>query len=120
MSTTIVQDKYSETKDRFRALFNVFEGVLNGHRDHQLHDFRKAAIKRLDELDFPTRRDENWKYTSLNRLLQLPLQDSYPVEIDKATVDQFSIPELNACRLVLVNGIFARGTVGLRGFASRV
>ena len=103
--STIVQDKYSEVKDRFRSLFNVYEGVLNGQRDHQLHSFRTAAIQRLDTLDFPTRRDENWKYTSLNRLLQLPLQDSYAVEIDQATLEQYVIPELNACRLVLVNGI---------------
>lgn len=108
MSTTIVQDKYSEVKDRFRSLFNVYEGVLNGHRDHQLHNFRTAAIQRLDALDFPTRRDENWKYTSVNRLLQLPLQDSYAVEIDQATLEQYVIPELNACRLVLVNGILQK------------
>jgi Fe-S cluster assembly protein SufD len=108
MSTAIAQDRYSEVKDRFRSLFNVFEHSLNGHRDTQLHDFRKAGIQQLDTQEFPTRRDENWKYTSLNRLLQLPLQDSYVVKVDAATVDAVAIPGL-ACRLVLVNGIFQPG-----------
>ena len=48
MSTATLQDRYAEVKDRFRSLFNVFEGALNGHRDHQLHDLRKAGIARLD------------------------------------------------------------------------
>ncbi|MCB0634652.1 MAG: SufD family Fe-S cluster assembly protein, partial [Lewinella sp.] len=113
MSTAIAQDRYSEVKDRFRSLFNVFEHALNGHRDDQLHGFRKAGIQRLDALDFPTRRDENWKYTSLNPLLQLPLQDSYAVTVDAATIDQLAIPELDACRLVLVNGILQPELCGL-------
>lgn len=105
MSTAIAQDRYSEVKDRFRSLFNVFEHALNGQQDHQLHQFRKAGIQRLDDMEFPTRRDENWKYTSLNRLLQLPLQDSYLVAVDADTVNKMAIPGLDACRLVLVNGI---------------
>lgn len=105
MSTAIVQDRYSEVKDRFRSLFNVFEHALNGHRDNQLHQFRKAGIQRLDEMEFPTRRDENWKYTSINPLLQLPLQDSYPVAVDAETINGLAVPGLDACRLVLVNGI---------------
>lgn len=105
MSTATLQDRYAEVKDRFRSLFNVFEGALNGHRDHQLHDLRKAGIKRLDDLDFPTRRDENWKYTSLNKMLQLSLQDSYQVDVDAKTIEDLAIPDLDACRLVLVNGL---------------
>lgn len=105
MSTASVQDRYTEVKDRFRSLFSIYEGTLNGHRGDQLHAFRKAGIQRLDVLDFPTRRDENWKYTSLNKVLQLPLQDSYQVNIDAATVADYAIPELDACRIVLVNGL---------------
>lgn len=105
MSTATLQDRYAEVKDRFRALFNVFEGALNGHRDHQLYAFRKSGIQRLDTLDFPTRRDENWKYTSLNKVLQLPLQDSYRVDLDRNVLNDIDIPELDACRLVLVNGL---------------
>lgn len=108
MSTATLQDRYAEVKDRFRSLFNVFEGALNGHRDHQLHDLRKAGIKRLDDLDFPTRRDENWKYTSLNKMLQLSLQDSYQVDVDAKIIEDLAIPDLDACRLVLVNGLLQR------------
>lgn len=105
MSTATLQDRYAEVKDRFRSLFNVFEGALNGHRDHQLHDLRKAGIARLDVMDFPTRRDENWKYTSINKVLQLSLQDSYSATVDADTINELAIPELDACRLVLVNGL---------------
>lgn len=105
MSTATLQDRYAEVKDRFRSLFKVFEGALNGHRDHLLHDLRKAGIGRLDVMDFPTRRDENWKYTSINKMLQLPLQDSYQVDVDAQTIEGLAIPDLDACRLVLVNGL---------------
>ncbi|PHN04931.1 Fe-S cluster assembly protein SufD [Flavilitoribacter nigricans] len=105
MSTATLQDRYAEVKDRFRSLFNVFEGALNGHRDQPMHTLRKAGIERLDVMDFPTRRDENWKYTSLNQMLRLPLQDSYQVEVDAATIDGLAIPGLDAARIVLVNGL---------------
>ena len=67
---TVVQDRYAEVKARFQQLFEAQHIQLNGQASHPYHQFRKEAMKRLENLDFPTRRDEEWKYTSVNRVLQ--------------------------------------------------
>jgi Fe-S cluster assembly protein SufD len=58
----------NDIKNRFKALFESFENQLNGHKSNALHAYRRIAINNLDKLEFPTTRDENWKYTSLHRV----------------------------------------------------
>ena len=63
-------------------------------------------MKRLEGLDFPTRRDEEWKYTSVNRLLQPAYQLEPAVEVTEAQLQPFLIEGLDAIRLVFINGAF--------------
>ena len=35
-----------------------------------IHKDRKDALKRFEELGFPSKKDESWKYTSLKSLVQ--------------------------------------------------
>ena len=34
--------------------------------EHPVHDIRSEAIKNFEEKGFPTKKEEAWKYTSLN------------------------------------------------------
>jgi Fe-S cluster assembly protein SufD len=61
---------YTDPKKRFEALFGFMEKRLNGQKSLSIHQHRQAAIKRFAELDFPSLRDEDWKYTSVSRVLQ--------------------------------------------------
>jgi Fe-S cluster assembly protein SufD len=61
-----------DTKKRFNDLFAEFASRLNGHKNRTLHSYREMAMKKVNVLEFPTTREENWKYTSLRRILQLP------------------------------------------------
>ncbi|MCB0584033.1 MAG: Fe-S cluster assembly protein SufD [Phaeodactylibacter sp.] len=103
---TVVQDRYAEVKARFQQLFEAQQIQLNGHASHPYHQFRKEAMKRLEGLNFPTRRDEEWKYTSVNRVLQPEYQLETPVEVKAAQLQPFLIDGLDAIRLVFVNGAF--------------
>jgi Fe-S cluster assembly protein SufD len=58
----------NDIKFRLKALFESFENQLNGHKNAALHAYRRIAINNVDKLEFPSTRDENWKYTSLNRV----------------------------------------------------
>ena len=96
------QDTLSESKKRFEDLFNLFEQQLNGKREQPLHQFRLAAMDKFRELEFPTRRTEDWKYTPVSRILQLPLQEGAAFAASEATLDTVSIPD--ALTIVLANG----------------
>ncbi len=96
MIATSTQHK-KEVKQRFLAMFHAFEATLNGMRTHPLHEIRKMAIARFQEVPFPTLKTEEWKYTSVGPIVQ---QDyvkvhgdselmTLPVPLNKAFVVQY-------------------------------
>ena len=50
--------------------FKAFEEGLNGQAGGSFHKIRKDAIKKFEELDFPTVKNEEWKYTNIANLLK--------------------------------------------------
>jgi Fe-S cluster assembly protein SufD len=103
--TTATVNKNTAIKDRFVASFQQYRADLNGHRDHPLSKFKQAGFEEFEGMDFPTTRDEDWKYTSVQRMLRHDFQE---VKATSQTVyvEEFSFPELNAIQLVFVNGIY--------------
>ncbi len=104
MSTVAVQDRYADVKQRFQELFEAQQVKLNGQRSQPYHQFRDKAIKQLDGLRFPTRRDEEWKYTSVNRVLQPDYQVGTPAKITAGQLEPFLMKGLDCYLLVFVNG----------------
>jgi Fe-S cluster assembly protein SufD len=100
----IANDLQQETKARFLALY---EAAGYGNDDAQaVTTWRQRALDRLPAVPFPTRRNENWKYTSVSRMLQPDYQLPLSGSMDNLDVDSY-IPEgLDAHRLVFANGVF--------------
>ena len=68
-----------------------------------LVEHRREAVASLQQLGFPQRRQEAWRYTSVDRLLQqdfIPAGDGRP----ELELDALLLPQLDAHRVVLVNG----------------
>lgn len=103
---TAVQDRYTDVKERFQHLFEAQHAQLNRQASHPYHQFRKEAMKRMEGLSFPSRRDEEWKYTSVNRLLQPEYQLGTPADVSEGQLRPFLIEGLDAIRLVFINGAF--------------
>ncbi|MBC9794548.1 Fe-S cluster assembly protein SufD, partial [Sinomicrobium sp. FJxs] len=58
-----------ELKDKLVSSFFAYEG--NGLDVHSpIHDICSDAIKKFDKKGFPTKKEEAWKYTSLNAVLK--------------------------------------------------
>ncbi|HMQ46084.1 MAG TPA: Fe-S cluster assembly protein SufD [Saprospiraceae bacterium] len=107
MSSIVVEAKHTEIKEHFGLLFQAFEQSLNGQSAQPLHLIRQSALKRFsEELDFPTRRDEAWKYTSVNRLLQGRYELGNAADISAAAIQPFVPPFAEKHLLVFVNGIY--------------
>lgn len=57
-------------------------------------------------IDFPHKTEEEWRHTSINKILQHRFGLGKTVSLDKKTVDLFTIPGLDAHRLVFINGYY--------------
>ncbi|RLD67025.1 MAG: Fe-S cluster assembly protein SufD [Bacteroidetes bacterium] len=68
---------------------------------------KNKALERLAQFKLPGKTDEEWKHTSLNRLLQHRYSQAENRELSDLIVNSFSIPGLDAYRLVFINGFFA-------------
>jgi len=105
MPTTLNTD--APAKDRFLSAFELSHGkALNG-KNASISSHREAAIERFASLGVPTNRLEAWKYTDISKIIDreytLPLSPTVPA-VDRDTLDAVLIDDLDAHRIVLVNG----------------
>ena len=107
MSTSL--DTATHPEDRFVSAFQVHHRrALNG-TTAGIANRRAAAIERFAELGLPTHKQEAWKYTNISKELEHPYTLSITAEtpdLSEDAIAPFLIDDLDAHRLVLVNGRF--------------
>jgi len=106
MSTALLE-KQSETVMHFQQLFQDREQKLNGQANSSLSKLQRIAVDRLAETPFPTRRDEDWKYTATTRILAPKYAEGTAVELADDYIKAANIVCLDAYVLVFVNGEFS-------------
>lgn len=95
--------------DLYRAQFAQLEPHVEGARLPWLQRTRAVAFERFAELGLPTRRDEDWKYTSVASLDKRAFK-FVPESCNGVSADQVGQLALAAShRLVFVNGRHAPG-----------
>jgi Fe-S cluster assembly protein SufD len=72
-----------------------------------LEQQRQAAAQQLQRLGFPQRREEAWRYTSVDRLLKHDFLPAADAALAQEAVRPFLLPQLEAHRAVFVNGRFS-------------
>ena len=55
-------------KEKLVSSFIAFDDHLE--EDSPIHEIRNKAIKSFEEKGFPTKKEEAWRYTSLNSILK--------------------------------------------------
>ncbi|MEM1137996.1 MAG: Fe-S cluster assembly protein SufD [Bacteroidota bacterium] len=95
-------------KENIQEAFTTFEKQLNGQRKSKWHQKRVEALNTLQGLSYPTVRHEEWKYTNLTKLLSNNYAFNAPSNLDKAAVLAFSLQDLDAHKLVFINGVFKK------------
>ena len=97
-----------ELKDKLVSSFMAFEETVD--IDSTVHEMRSEALEVFEKNGFPTRKDEAWKYTSLNTLLK----NDYSVfakeeseAIDFKDVKRFFIHDIDTYKVVFIDGIYS-------------
>ncbi len=98
MATLVLNDK-----DKF--LLNM-EGQDFSSEAKTFIKLRERALSRLNKLDFPTVKMEDWKYTSVREISKREFRPQSPVNLSAAEIKKHFIPQLDSITLVFVNGFF--------------
>ena len=91
-------------KERYATLFNLYTEALNGHSDEPIAQFRQAGFEQFKDVEFPTRRDEDWKYSGIGKLLNKKIQ-SFPEITEELEINNTFLSELGALQLTFLNGV---------------
>ncbi|RZJ30747.1 MAG: Fe-S cluster assembly protein SufD [Flavobacterium sp.] len=96
-----------ELKEKLLASFMAFEEKVDVHAD--LHDIRTAAIRNFEAKGFPTKKEEAWKYTSLNQVLKsdfsvFPKQENM---VEFTEVKKYFLHEIDTYKVVFIDGVFS-------------
>lgn len=90
-------------KERFLSQFEELP-----RRDDALQPLREDALARFRKLGLPSRRQEDWKYTSIRPIEQTEFRlPASRAPLSREQADAQAIPGLTAHRLVFVNGRFS-------------
>lgn len=102
---------YLEIKDWYLSNFKTFEESLNGESHSDIHELRKEAISNFSELNFPTIKDEEWKYTNIAPLLEHNFTHVNPdkdvPQIEASVIDKFKFDKAENSLLVFINGHYS-------------
>ena len=91
---------------------HTFLETLNQHRQSMgpeptwIAARRQAGAARFEAMGFPTRRDEEWKYTDVRSIAQGNFALADNAEFSQATAATLTLP-LEAHRLTFVDGVFS-------------
>ncbi len=96
-----------DLKEKLVSSFMAFEN--NVDVTSRVHDIRTEAIKTFEEKGFPTKKDEAWKYTSLNKILKtdfsvFPKQDN---SLEYSDVKGYFIHDIESYKLVFIDGKYS-------------
>ena len=95
-----------EYKEKLLKQFTLHKSRLNGNGSHQFFHGAESAILAIEELDFPTKKHEEWKYTILDRVLGRDLEViSETKGVEEKWLETAHIEGLEAAKIVLLNGV---------------
>lgn len=86
-------------------LLATFPQLNSANETEVLKDLRKNAIKNFENIGFPTRKEEAWKFTSLNPVLK----EDYKILFDESKIDEekiksYYVEGADTYKMVFVNG----------------
>jgi Fe-S cluster assembly protein SufD len=96
-----------DLKEKLISSFLAFENHID--LDGYVHDIRSEAIKIFEDKGFPSKKEEAWKYTSLNSILKhnysvFPKKEN---AIEYSDVKKYFIDDIDSYKIVFIDGKYS-------------
>ena len=96
-----------DLKEKLVSSFLAFENSID--IDAYAHDVRSDAIKIFEEKGFPSKKEEAWKYTSLNSILKedysvFPKQEN---ALEYPQVKKYFIHDIDTYKIIFIDGKYS-------------
>ena len=94
-------------KEKLVSSFMAFEDTIDVHSS--VHDIRTEAIKTFEAEGFPSKRQEDWKYTSLNSILKQDYSvfPKHENDLEFKDVKKYFIHDIDAYKIIFIDGKYA-------------
>ena len=94
-------------KSKLVSSYLAFDDHLDDNSP--IHDIRKKAIDTFEEKGFPTKKEEDWKYTSLNAIINKDYSISPKVdkEVKYEKVREYFLHDIDSYKVVFIDGVFS-------------
>ncbi|MDX1332412.1 MAG: Fe-S cluster assembly protein SufD [Robiginitalea sp.] len=96
-----------ELKEKLISSFMAFENQVD--MNNPVHEIRSEALKNFESKGFPHRKQEAWKYTSLERLQKVDFS-LFPKEdhnLEYRDVKKYFLDEMDTYKIVFIDGIYS-------------
>ena len=96
-----------DLKDKLVSSFLAFENRVDVTT--KVHEIRSEAIKTFEDKGFPTKKDEAWKYTSLNKILKHDYS-VFPKEInvlEYKDIKKYLLHEIDTYKIIFIDGKYS-------------
>ena len=96
-----------DLKDKLLSSFLAFENQVD--LDSPVHEIRSEALKNFELKGFPTKKEEAWKYTSLNALQKTDFS-IFPKELNTLEykeVKKYFLHEVDTYKIVFIDGVYS-------------
>jgi Fe-S cluster assembly protein SufD len=102
--------EFSNSRDWYLSNFESFEKKLNGESKSYLHQVRKDALLEFERENFPTLRNEEWKYTDVAPIISnnfAPAVNMAVPFISKNSIQKYLFNGFDYHLVVFINGIYS-------------
>lgn len=93
-----------ELKDKIAS---IYSSVIAQRQAKSLEELRRKNYAVFEQMGFPTKKQEAWKYTSLLSLLKVDYQENAPCGVSLSDTLLNTVIDKNNYRLVFVDGVFS-------------
>ena len=100
----------TEKSNEVRIIETFRNDAFTASQPQWLSPLRNAGIANFTELGFPTLRDEDWRFTNVAPIADLPFKPARVSSVNGAesrVLGEATFAKLPGCRLVFVNGFFS-------------
>ncbi len=96
-----------ELKDKLISSYVAFENSVDINSD--VHEIRSKALQNFEELGFPTKKLEAWKYTSLKSVLKndYSIFPKAETAVELADVKKYFIHDIDTYKIVFIDGKYS-------------